>query len=67
MMDPYKTMLVCKANGKEVGRIPATAPNANDYLQELASHYGGLQVDYVEDDTAGLIAELHRPIHRGGY
>lgn len=60
-MDPYKTVLVCKHQGCEVGRIPATAPNAQAYMQELASHYGGLEVEYVHDENAGLLAAaLHK-------
>lgn len=58
--DPYKTMLVCKHDGKEVGRIPATAPNASAYMQELATHYGQLEVEYVHDENAGLLAQLHQ-------
>jgi len=59
--DPYKTILVCRHNGKEVGRIPATAHNAEAYMTELAKHYGGLEVDYVKDENAGLLAMLHSP------
>jgi hypothetical protein len=58
-MDPHKTILVCKHNGKEVGRIPATAPNAEAYMTELARHYGKLEVEYVPDETGGLLAMLH--------
>lgn len=58
-MNPYKTMCICKHNGKEVGRIPATAVTAPDYISELASHYGSLEVEYVYDKNAGLLAELH--------
>ena len=57
-LDPYKTICVCKHNGKEVGRIPATAKRAPAYLQELASRYGSLEVEYEEDPTAGLPAGL---------
>lgn len=57
--DPYKTMYVCKHNGKEVGRIPATAVRAPDYINELASHYGDLDVEYVYDEHASLFAEFH--------
>ncbi len=60
MLDPNKTICVCKHNGKEVGRIPATAPNTLVYIQELASHYGDLQVDYEEDPTGGLLAALYQ-------
>jgi len=60
MMDPYKTICVCKHKGKEVGRIPATAKNAEQYMTELARQYGDLQVDYEEDKTGGLLAMLHQ-------
>lgn len=59
-LDPHKTILVCKHNGKEVGRIPATAPNAEAYMTELARFYRGLEIDYVRDETGGLLAMLHR-------
>ena len=60
-MRPERTILVCKHNGKEVGRIPATAPNAAKYCEELARHYKEMTVDYEHDDNAGLLAMLHRP------
>ncbi len=58
-LDPYKTILVLKHKGKEVGRIPATAKNVSAYLQEMASHYKEMAVDYEEDTTGGLLAALH--------
>lgn len=59
-LDPYKTILVLKHNGKEVGRIPATAPNANTYITELVRFYGACQIDYEPDETEGLFAMLCR-------
>ena len=64
-LDPYKTMLVLKHDGKEVGRVPATAPNAEAYITELGRHYGDLQIDYVPDETAGLLAGLCSRPHGG--
>lgn len=59
---PEHTMLICKnKDGREVGRIPAAAPNASAYMQELASHYGELKIEYEEDRNAGLLALLHSP------
>lgn len=57
-LDPNKTVCVCKHKGREVGRIAATAPNASDYLQELARQYGELQVDYEEQEAGGMILNL---------
>lgn len=57
-MNPYKTMCVVKHNGKEVGRIAATAPNAAAYIDELAAHYKEVTVDYVYDEHAGMLGEL---------
>jgi hypothetical protein len=58
-MDPHKTVCVCKdKNGKEVGRIAASARNAPDYIQELASHYGEMTVEYVEDATYAMVSQL---------
>lgn len=61
-LDPNKTMLVCKHRGREVGRIPATARNAQSYMHELTRFYGELQVDYEINPDAGLLAPLHQPI-----
>lgn len=58
-LDPHKTILVCKHNGKEVGRIPETSPNAEEYVATLARYYGGLTIDYEDDPTGGLLAALH--------
>jgi len=59
-----KTICVVKHDGKEVGRIPATADNASAYMEELAKHYGGVQVEYEQNEDAGLLALLHsRPKH----
>lgn len=56
--DPRKTMLVIRYNGKEVGRIAATARNADDYIMELGRHYNDLEIDYVYDEYAGTIADM---------
>ncbi len=58
MLDPHKTILVCKHDGKEVGRVRATAPNAEAYQVELVRHYGHIEVDYEEDPTAGLFVDF---------
>jgi hypothetical protein len=57
-LDPLKVIAVCKRNGKEVGRIPAAAPKATEYIGNLVRHGGGLTVDYVEnaDEIAGWVA-----------
>ena len=60
---PHKTMCVCKHNGTEVGRIAATAPNAEAYMTELARFYGKLEVDYVEDATAAMVSQFFRRPH----
>ena len=61
-LDPRKTILVCKVDGREVGRKRASDPNAGAYLQRLASFYLGdgksMTVDYEEDPTGGLLASL---------
>lgn len=58
-LDPHKTILVCFHNGKEVGRISAVSPKANDFLTDLVRTYGDLQVDYVKDES-GTWAMLSR-------
>ncbi len=61
-LDPHKTILVCRVDGKEVGRKPATSKNASAWLQEMASYYArngkSMTVDYEEDPTGGLLASL---------
>jgi len=61
-LDPHKTILVCRVDGREVGRKAASSPNANAYLQELASHYArdgkSMTVDYEPDPTDGLLSCL---------
>jgi hypothetical protein len=58
-MDPEKTMCVCYHNSKEVGRVPATAPRAVDYIDELARQYGSLEVKYETLPDCPLLAALH--------
>jgi hypothetical protein len=57
-LDPKKTICVCKVDGREVGRIPATASNANQYLTDMALRHNGMVVDY-EEDPMGLQSSLH--------
>ncbi len=57
-MNPNNVILVAKHNGKEVGRKAATDPNANEWMSELARHYNGLQIEYVEDKDAAMISRL---------
>jgi hypothetical protein len=54
-LDPYKVVCVIKHDGKEVGRVRAAAPNAEAKLTELANYYGSITVDYVEDETGGIL------------
>lgn len=57
-LQPSTTILVCKHKGREVGRIAATAPNAEAYLTELARHYGLLEVDYERDENAWVYTAI---------
>ena len=58
-LDPDNTVCIVKHNGKEVGRIAATAPNASDYITGLVSHYGnGVTVDYEESPTEAWVSRL---------
>lgn len=59
-MDPNKTVMVLKSKGKEVGRIAATASNAQAYVKETGRHYGTLEIVYERDDDAWLYAALTR-------
>jgi hypothetical protein len=55
------TICVCRVDGKEVGRIPASAPNADAYISELARHHKTMTVDYEQDRNAWLLTALHSP------
>ncbi len=52
-------MCVAYHEGREVGRIPVTAPNATAYLDELTSYYKALEIKYEHDENAGFLALLH--------
>jgi hypothetical protein len=58
-LDPKKTICVCYHNGKEVGRVPATAPRAIDYIDELARRYDSLEVKYEAVPDCPLLAVLY--------
>lgn len=58
-LDPKKTICIIKHNGKEVGRIPATARNASAYINELVLNYKtGVTMEHVEDENAELLSFL---------
>jgi len=59
-LDPHKTILILKHDGKEVGRVAATAPNANEYMEELGRHYKEITVDEIEDADAAMISRMFR-------
>ena len=50
-----------KHEGREVGRVAATASNAEAYMTELARHYGHLDVEYIEDADAATISRMLSP------
>lgn len=58
-LNPEKTVCVCYHDGKEVGRVPATAPRAVDYIDELARHHGNLEVKYEIIPDCPLLAALY--------
>jgi len=66
MRDPYKTILVFKFRGREVGRIPSMAANAVAYQDEIIRMYckkpgDSMKVEYEDDPTDGLLAMMHGP------
>jgi hypothetical protein len=59
MLNPANTICVVRTpDGKEVGRIAATAKNASEYLQTLATTYKECQVTYEEDADAAMISRM---------
>ena len=57
-LNPANTVCVVKHEGREVGRVAATAANASAYIQELTSHYKNVTVDYIEDADAAMIGRM---------
>jgi hypothetical protein len=53
-LDPHTTICVCYVNSKRVGSIPATAPNASEYLTKLAILHGVLDIEYEQDTAAAM-------------
>ena len=64
-MNPENTICVVKnQEGKEIGRIAATAPNASQYIEELMLHSGGGTVDYIEDADEAAASRLMQGMFR---
>lgn len=60
-LNPDTTICIVKHNGREVGRIAATAPNSSEYINELVRHYKtGVTVDYEENATEASLSRLFR-------
>lgn len=57
-LDPSKTILVIKRDSREVGRIAATAPNAEAYIAEIIRSGGNVTVDYIEDELEAQMSRL---------
>jgi len=58
-LDPAKTVCVIRHNGKQVGRIAATGPNASEYIAGLVQHYReGVTVDYEQIETEAMVSRL---------
>lgn len=57
-LNPRKTICVVTHDGKEVERIPASAPNAEAYITELIHHYGRCKIYYEPDTSGGLWAMM---------
>ena len=57
-LQPKNTLLICKYNGKEVGRINAAYKNASAYVEGLAIQYKELAVDYIKDETPPGVRDL---------
>jgi hypothetical protein len=57
-LQPHEVICVITHDGKEVGRIAASAQNATDYFRELYRHYGNIQVEYVKDADAAMISRM---------
>ena len=60
MLNPNNTMCIVKHDGKEVGRIAATAFNAELYMKSLVKVHGSVTIDYIEDETSVMISRMVR-------
>lgn len=58
-LDPHRTTVVVKFEGKEIGRTAATNPRLIDYITTVANGRS-VTVDY-EKDEFGLMNLLNRP------
>lgn len=64
-MNPENVICVVKsAEGKEIGRIAATAPNAPQYIEELMRYSGGGTVEYVENADEAAASRLVQGMFR---
>ena len=64
-MNPENTICIVKnSEGKEIGRIAATAPNAPQYIEELTRYSGGGTVEYVEDADEAAASRLVQGMFR---
>lgn len=57
-LNPANTICVAYKDGKEVGRIAATAKNAAQYLDDLAKHHGGIEVQYEENADDAMVGRM---------
>lgn len=58
-LNPDTTICIVKHDGKEIGRIAATAPNASEYINELVRYYKtGVTLDYEENATEASLSRL---------
>ena len=56
-LQPDETICVCyNAQGREVGRIPATARNVNGYMAGLARKHGTIEVKHEKDVDNAIMA-----------
>lgn len=51
-------LVVKTRDGREVGRVPASALNASAYIEELTRFYGDVQIVQEQDKDAWLYAAL---------
>ncbi len=60
-LNPNNTICVLKHDGREVGRVAATAKHAQEYIKTMTEFYDKIEIEYVEDSMAASISRMLAP------
>lgn len=57
-INPQNAVCVLRHEGKEVGRIAATAANQTEYINELTRYYKTLDIDIEENADYAMVSRM---------